>query len=149
MAFSLIASATYHQGDECLPVQARGRQCVTCSIMFLFIVKYLKPAGALSSIDMNDILQAGSQLYCAMLAKKLLSGDFVHPAEIPNRINFKNQRVIVIHKGVVSGLMGTSLVQNLDPAHSLESAFLNSYTQYRHFILIFCGAAVGIHYDGI
>ena len=148
MTFFFLASASYHQGAECLPAEARGRQCVTCCIMFLFTLKFLKPPGALNTIDLNNILQSGSQLYCAMLEKQLIVGNFVHPEEVPNRIFYENQRVSVIHKGVVSGTMGTSPVQNIASLQSLESAFLNSYTLSHYFILIFCEAAVGIHYDG-
>jgi hypothetical protein len=105
MAFSVIASAAYHQGAECLPAQARGRQCVPCSVMYLITVKFIKPVRSLNKNDLNDILHAGSYLYCAIHYKNSITTDFIHPEEIPKRIYYQKQRVSVIHKEIISGVI--------------------------------------------
>lgn len=66
MAYSLVASAQINQGDPCLPDQARGRQCVPCSSMFLIFTRYIKHGKDMQSLDLHDILFAGSQFYCAI-----------------------------------------------------------------------------------
>ncbi|XP_060603886.1 uncharacterized protein LOC132756767 [Ruditapes philippinarum] len=148
MAFSVIASAAYHQGAECLPAQARGRQCVPCSVMYLITVKFIKPVRSLNKNDLNDILHAGSYLYCAIHYKNSITTDFIHPEEIPKRIYYQKQRVSVIHKGVISGVIGLVHMENGPFLQTLECALLNSCVPSKYLVLIFNGTAVGIHCDG-
>jgi hypothetical protein len=103
MAYSLLASATFHQGDGCLPAAARVRQCVPFSLVFFITVRYIKSANALDTNDLNDILKAVSPLYCAMIATHSVTSDSVYPDEDPKRICYRKKYVSIIHKGVVSG----------------------------------------------
>lgn len=149
MEFSLLSRASYHQAADCLPAEARGRQCVTCCAMFLVTVRYIKPVTEIQRDDLNDILHTGSHLYRAMRHVQLLESDFVNPEHIPNRVHYRNHNANIVHKQVISGLVGLENTDSDENRHSLYFALVKSCTRREnYFVLVLADVAVGIYHDG-
>ena len=102
MLYSLLAQANVNQAAEYFPSIARGRQCVPCSFMFLFVVKTSKKPLDMGPDDLFDILNAGSNLYCGMNYKNLIinsdksnESGFIDPESVPKKGHI--QRNFSIH----------------------------------------------------
>ncbi|XP_060571280.1 uncharacterized protein LOC132729522 [Ruditapes philippinarum] len=147
MVFTYLCSADYNQGAECFPAVARGRQCVPSCLMFLLTATYIKPCTSLKTVDLNDIMFAGSFLYCALYQLGIAS-DFVDPQRIPERISYQKKTMFVTHKSVLSGFMKHhSLIDN-QTYYSLQNALLISSEIGSNSIIVFKGVSVGIHKHG-
>ena len=148
MVFHLVASAQFHQGDVCLPEQARGRQCVPCSLMFLVVVRYVRQGPNLQTDDLNNILLAGSQLYCAIHNSETTSG-VMDPQDLPKSLIYRGHKVFIHHNGLFSGFLGDSVQNDGSVLFTLEQALFKRVSVRRStcFILVFSGLSVGIHCD--
>lgn len=148
MVFSLVACGHFHQGDERLPCEARGRQCVPCCVMFFIVIKQGKSVRNFTSDDLDNILHCGSNIYCAMLdCKTVPQSGFVDPESLPSKILYEGKTVYIEHKGVLSGLIGINSKFQTSPAFSLEMACLQASTEAKYSIIVFSGVPVGIYCD--
>jgi len=143
MVFSLVSSANYSQGAECLPSEARGRQCVPSCLMFL-LTAYTKPCANIVTDDLNEILYAGSNLYCALRECGAIS-DLTDPQDLPERVSYKGRTIFVRHKGVLSGFMGENPLIDSEIYYRLDDALLRVTASENNLIIVFGGISVGVH----
>ena len=149
MHFTLISSADFHQGDVCLPSEARGRQCVPTCLIFLISIARIQPCRQINTPLLNEILYAGSYLYCALNQGRNLTSHLTSPTDLPEHITWRNISVYIRHKKIFSGflLKNYALEDDLN-FYSLESAFLHASSVGKHFIIVFNGISVGVYLDG-
>lgn len=104
----------------------------------------------MQSEDLNDILHAGSKLYCAISSTQTVTSDYIDPENFPKAIKYKNHRIFVKHDRVLSGLIETVDAKNDGCLYSLSTAIIKacSFLFSYHFILVFGGVSVAICYDG-
>ena len=145
--FSLVIAADFNQAAECLPENARGRQCVLNCVMFLITSKYLKPPVHMQKEDLHDIMFAGSYLYNALHASHPSSG-LVDPLNIPERIQYKGKTIHVSQKAVLTSFMGSSCHIDEENIFSLDRALTSACCSSCPFILTFGGLSVGVHSYG-
>lgn len=143
MVYSLVSSADYNQAAECFPIDARGRQCVPSCLMFLLYVNYVQSCLNIESCDLNEIMQAGSNLYCALRQCGLISG-LVDPLKLPGRIFYKGETVYITHKGVLTGFIEDNVSTDGQVYHKFEHALLKASASGKNFIIVFNGVSVGL-----
>lgn len=117
MAYCFLTSTNISQGDACLPYQARGRQCVPCSLMFLIFSRYIRQE--MQGNNLHNILLAGSQLYCAIDRSQDISG-FIDPKELPDRVHIKGHKVYVQNNSITSGFVGQNVKNDGITYYGLE-----------------------------
>lgn len=143
--FSLLCSAGCHQASENMPMEARGKQCVTTCLMFLIEVNYVKACSLIQAEDLKDVLFAGSHLYCAT-CKIIGTSGLLDPTVIPRRIAYKGHTVYFTHKGIKSGLIDSTLPKHSDEIFSdLENAIVEACRLVKNLVIIFNGVSLGIH----
>lgn len=142
--FSLIALGSYHQGNCLLPQEARGRQCVPCCFMFLFIIKNSCP-DSLTWRDLDNIIQAGSELYCSMSNYGDVYEDgLVDPEKLPDHLTFMGKSLFSEHIGVTSGLLSSNKEHS---SSSLKDACLDTFKKCKDAIVVFRGISIAVHYN--
>ena len=146
MSFSLVSTADYSQAAQCFPVNARGRQCVPSCLMFLITVNDM-PCSNIRTENLNDILFAGSYLYCAICESTSASG-LLDPENLPERIYYSGKTVYIRHSQVFSGFIEENPLKDGQIYHSLENAFLKATVDGKNFIIVFNGISVGLYFDG-
>lgn len=148
MYFRLVCNADYIQAAECLPIEARGRQCVPNSLMFLITAYENQPCKYIDSNCLNDILCAGSQLYCALYESICSSSGLMDPADMPQCIRYKGSTVYIKHTAVISGFIEEDVQADNINCHTLEYAITAGNTTGRKYILVFCAVSIGLYFDG-
>jgi hypothetical protein len=138
MAYSRICSADFNQAAECLPIDARGKQCVPCCLMF-FIISHSRPCSSITSADMNDILFAGSNLYCKLQLKGR-QHEYMEPQELPEYIVYNSNKFHVRFKDVLSGVLN-------DQSGNLETLLNNAFASSKNVIIIFNGVSLGLQHN--
>ena len=146
MAYSHICSANFNQSSNCLPSEARGRQCVPNCLIFLMFVKDHKNIHTIQTSHLNEIMFAGSLLYCAMREFKIIVHDFVDPVDLPQCITLKHKIFYIKNKGCLSGYFSEVDRTDYLNIHTLKSAFAAALTHLRHkyFILLFNSMSVAV-----
>ena len=151
MAFALLCCADFSQSAECLPVEARGKQCVTSCLMYLITACQTNPVSMQTSC-LNDILFAGSHMYSALCEATCTSG-LIDPENLPCRLVYKSKTWYVVHEGVKSGFIQGNSLSNVHTNHTLGYAFREACLEARHkwkkIIIVFSGMSVGIYSDGV
>jgi hypothetical protein len=148
MVFQLICKADYNQAAECLPVVARGRQCVPCSFVFLITVFEKQSCEHIYSDCLNNILCSGSQLYCDLYQTAHLGSDFIDPIDMPKCVTFNGSTVNIKHMSVISGSLETYVqVDNIN-CYNLEVALTKANTIGKYYILVFSNVSIGVYFDG-
>ncbi|XP_060554156.1 uncharacterized protein LOC132715189, partial [Ruditapes philippinarum] len=147
--FLLHTTADFNQASENLPIKARGRQCVPTCLMFLIAVNYVKPCLLFQGEDLNDVMFAGSFLYCAMSEKQHDLVGLMDPTTFPERIAYKGHTVYLTHKRTITGLMDKVLPVECSPVcNKLEDAFYKVYSaQALNLIIIFNEMSLAIYKD--
>ena len=146
MVFTLIKSADFNQAAECLPSDARGRQCVPTCLMFLLTSRHMKPCITIQTEDLNEILFAGSHLYCA-LHQLVSTSDLIDPVSLPERISYNDKTVYIKHVQVLSGFMEENA--NIDGQNyfKLEDAFSKACVRGVNLIIVFNGLSIAVLFD--
>ncbi|KAH3851482.1 hypothetical protein DPMN_093964 [Dreissena polymorpha] len=121
MAFALLCCADFSQSAECLPVEARGKQCVTSCLMYLITACQTNPVSMQTSC-LNDILFAGSHMYSALCEATCTSG-LIDPENLPCRLVYKSKTWYVVHEGVIFGFIQGNSLSNVHTNHTLGYAF--------------------------
>ena len=147
MVYKLVGTADFSQGAECLPAEAWGRQCVPCCVMFLITASKFRSCACIETQCLNDILFAGSYLYCAMFETSLTAG-LTDPTNMPESIIYKGTTVNIRHKGVFSGFMYDSSLTDDRICYKLHTAFSMAVTSGKYLILVFSGVAIGVCFNG-
>ena len=146
MVFTLIKSADFNQAAECLPSDARGLQCVPTCLMFLLTSRHMKPCITIQTEDLNEILFAGSHLYCA-LHQLVSTSDLIDPVSLPERISYNDKTVYIKHVQVLSGFMEENA--NIDGQNyfKLEDAFSKACACGVNLIIVFNGLSIAVLFD--
>ena len=146
MAFSLISRADFSQSAECLPIDARGRQCVPSCLIFLLMANGQKSCYDIDTEGLNDILFDGSHLYCAMMESNPRIG-LIDPTTLPQRVSYKGKLLFVKNKELLTGFLHENPLADNLTYHTLENAFLKACISGKNFIIVFNGMSIAVRYD--
>ena len=147
--YSLIAQANVNQAADCFPVLARGRQCVPCSLMYLFMIKGGKHPKDMACEDLFNILKTGSSLYCGIHNEPSYNlnnyNGLVDPGCVPQKITYNGTSFFLRHIGVKSGLMTECRDKSFDlfAQQLIGSCLLSNY-----LIIMFAWLSVGVYKEG-